>query len=176
MEKQNVQLRDLPKNPGQSNCMCSSDTDLILLRKNAIGERKAIHHYLCAADKVSGAVCKLFMEIAHDEMIHFRRSMTLLSQYDPIQDCAFSDDCINLPPVDSFRKSKNCTSFEIMELLTESIADELAAINQYQESYFCAKHEDVKIYFCETANDEKTHLSKLWKCLMTYTNENICKP
>lgn len=156
-------------------CMCPMDNDLILLRKNAIGERHAIYDYLCAAEKTSGDLCKLFTELAHDEMVHFRRTMTVLAAYDTIQDCAFNDACINLPPLDSFRKSKSSSCFEIMKLLTDAINDELAAINLYQESYTCAEHNDVKILFCDNANDEKIHVAKLWKALMCYTKENTFK-
>lgn len=171
-----------PQNPKFYNAvpdqedMCPTDNDLLLLRKNACGERKAIYFYLCAAEKTSGALCRLFTEIAEDEMVHFRHSMTLLSKYDPIQSCAFNDACINLPPVDCFRKSKSCSSFEAMSLLTEAIEDELMDINAYQESYCCAEHNDVKILFCNNANDEKLHVARLWKALMTFTKENTCKP
>lgn len=164
--------------PGSEDCacMCPADPDLILLRKAGMDERSGICHYLCAAEKTSGPLCKLFTEIAHDEMIHFRRTMSLLAKYDPIQDCAFNDACINLPPADSYRKSKACPEMEIISLLTASITSELADINQYQEGFICAKHNDVKIHFCETGNDEKIHLAKLWKAIMAYTNENTCRP
>lgn len=176
MEERHVPIQSFYPDQADPSCMCPTDPDLILIRKNAIGERHAIYHYFCAAEKTSGALCKLFTEIAQDEMIHFRRSMTLLAKYDSIQDCAFNDVCINLPPVESFRKSKSCSTIEAMDLLSCSIAAELADINQYQESYCCAQHNDVKIMFCETANDEKIHVAKLWKALMTITNENTCRP
>lgn len=157
-------------------CMCPTDPDLLLLRKNAIGERSAIYFYLCAAEQTSGDLCKLFTEIAHDEMIHFRRTMTVLACFDPIQGCAFDDVQINLPSVESFRKSsKTCCQLEAIELLTHAITDELSAINQYQESYIAAEHKDVKILFCDNANDEKVHLAELWKAMMTCTNENTLK-
>lgn len=176
MEERHVPPQNFYPNCSDPSCMCPTDPDLILIRRNAAGERMAIYHYLCAAEKTSGALCKLFNEIAQDEIVHFRRSMMLLAKYDPIQDCAFNDACINLPPVDSFRKSKSCSALEAIGLLSESITHELEDINQYQESYCCAEHNDVKILFCDTANDEKIHVAKLWKALMTYTNENTCKP
>lgn len=176
MEERHVPPQSFYPDCSDPSCMCPTDPDLILIRKNAAGERRAIYHYLCAAEKTGGALCKLFTEIAQDEMVHFRRSMTMLAKYDPIQDCAFNDACINLPPVDSFRKSKSCSQMEAMDLLTRSIAQELEDINMYQESYCCAQHNDVKILFCDTANDEKIHVAKLWKAMMAYSNEHTCKP
>ena len=160
----------------EQNCMCPTDPDLLLLRKMAIGERRGIYFYLCAAEKTSGALCKLFTEIAEDEMVHFRNLMALLAKYDSVQCCAFNDACINLPPADSFRKSKSCSSFEVLDLLSRAIEDELSDINHYQESYCAAEHKDVKVLFCNNGNDEKVHMARLWKALMTYTNENTCKP
>lgn len=157
-------------------CICSTDSDLLLLRKNAAGERMAIYNYICAAEKTGGALCKLFTEIAQDEMIHFRRIMSVLAKYDPIQDCALSEACINLPPAESYRKSKSCSSIEAIELLSASLYHELNDINEYQSDCQCANHRDVKILFCETANDEKLHVAKLWKALISYTNENTCRP
>lgn len=176
MEERHVPPQNFYSENTDYACMCPTDPDLILLRKAGIDERNGIYHYLCAAEKTCGPIAKLFTEIAHDEMIHFRRTMSLLAKYDAIQDCAFNDACINLPPADSFRKSKSCCVMDIINILTESISHELADINRYQESYICAKHEDVKIHFCETGNDEKIHLAKLWKAIMTYTNENTCRP
>lgn len=176
MEERHVPPQSFYPNYGDDDCMCPTDPDLLLLRKNGAGKRKAICHYLCAAEKTSGSLCKLFTEIAHDEMAHFRRNMTLLAKYDPIQECALNDACINLPPVESFRKSKSCDTMDVIGLLTESMYYELLGINCNQEAYMCAQQKDVKIFFCETANDEKIHLAKLWKCIMAYTNENTCKP
>ena len=176
MEERHVPPQSFYPDTTDCACMCPTDPDLILLRKAAISERKGIYHYLCAAEKTSGPICKLFTELAQDEMIHFRRSMALLAKYDSIQDCAFNDACINLPPADSFRKSKNCCALEVIEILTKSITGELEDINMYQEFYLCAKHNDVKIHFCETGNDEKIHLARLWKAIMSFTNENTCKP
>ena len=158
------------------NCMCPTDPDLLLLRRMAISERKGIYFYLCAAEKTSGSLCKLFTEIAEDEMVHFRNIMTLLARYDPVQCCAFNDVCITLPCIDSFRKSKSCSNLEAIDLLTRAIVDELCDANNYQESYCAAQHKVVKILFCNNGNDEKVHAAKLWKCLMAYTNENTCKP
>lgn len=176
MEERHVPPQSFYPNFADPACMCPTDPDLILIRKNAAGERMAIYRYLCAAEKTSGALCKLFTELAQDQMVHFRRSMTLLAKYDSIQDCAFNDVCINLPPVDSFRKSKTCCTLEAIEILSEAICHELRDINQYQESYCAAQHNDVKILFCDNANDGKIHVAKLWKCMMTFTNENTCKP
>jgi len=172
MDERHVPNKGFYSNQPDPSCMCPTDPDLILLRKNAIGERMGIYHYLCAAEQTSGDLCKLFTELAHDEMIHFRRTMAVLACYDSIQGCAFNDVEINLPSVDSFRKSKECCTLEAVELLTHSITNELAAINQYQESYMAAEHKDVKILFCDNANDEKIHVAKLWKAMMTYTSEN----
>lgn len=176
MEERHVPPQSFYPDQGDLDCMCPSDPDLILLRNTAANERLGIYHYLCAAEKTSGAICKLFMELAQDKMAHFRRSMTLLAKYDSIQDCAFNDACINLPPVDCFRKSKSCASFEVMELLNTSLAQALRNINCYQEYYCAAQNKEFKILFCDNANDEKIHVAKLWKALMTYTNENTCKP
>ncbi|WP_110953826.1 hypothetical protein [Anaerosinus massiliensis] len=176
MDERHVPYKGLYPNQPDSSCMCPTDPDLLLLRKNAIGERMAIYFYLCAAEQTSGELCKLFTEIAQDEMVHFRRTMTVLACLDPVQNCAFNDVEINLPSIDSFRKSnKNCCNFEVLELLTQAINNELAAINQYQESYTCAKNKDVKVLFCDNANDEKVHLAELWKAIMLCTNENTVK-
>ncbi|MBP2633529.1 MAG: hypothetical protein H6Q70_4157 [Firmicutes bacterium] len=175
MDERHVPHKGLYSHDLDPTCMCPTDPDLLLLRKNAIGERLAIYYYLCAAEQTSGDLNKLFTEIAHDEMIHFRRTMAVLAEYDSVQGCAFNDVQISLPSLDSFRKSKTCCQLEAIDLLTHAITDELSAINQYQESYIAAEHKDVKILFCDNANDEKTHVAELWKALMTCTNENTLK-
>ncbi|MBP2629133.1 MAG: hypothetical protein H6Q68_3844 [Firmicutes bacterium] len=157
---------------------CPTDPDLLLLRQNAKGEREAIAFYLRAAAKTSGPLCELFLHTAQDEMIHFRNSMTLLAKYDPIQAQAFEGVDIDLP--DELRKApstKYCPEekLEIIDLLTKSIADELAAINMYQESYEQASHADVKSLFCNNGNDEKHHVAEFWKALMVFTKENTLK-
>ena len=159
----------------EGNQSCPTDPDLLLLRQNAKGEREAIAFYLRAATKVNGSLCELFFHTAQDEMIHFRKSMTLLAKYDPIQDQAFEEVGINLP--DELRKApsaKNCPEdrLEIIDLLTKAITDELTAINMYQESYEKACHSDVKALFCNNGNDEKHHVAEFWKVLMTFTKEN----
>lgn len=157
---------------------CPTDPDLLLIRMNAKGEREAIAFYLRAAAKTSEPLCELFLHTAQDEMIHFRNSMILLAKYDPMQAQAFEEAGINLP--DELRKSpsaKYCPEdrLEIIDLLTKSIADELAAINMYQESYEKARHADVKALFCNNGNDEKHHVAEFWKALMAFTKENVTK-
>lgn len=154
---------------------CPTDPDLLLLRQNARGEREAIAFYLRAASKTSGPLCELFLHTAQDEMIHFRNSMTLLAKHDLVQAQAFKEVGINLP--DELRKpssSKYCPEdkLEIIDLLTKAIADELEAINMYQESYEKAYHEDVKALFCNNGNEEKEHVAEFWKALMVFTKEN----
>ena len=154
---------------------CLTDPDLLLLRQNAKDEREAIAFYLRAASKTSGTLCELFFHTAQDEMIHFRKLMILLAKYDPIQDEAFEDAGIHLP--NELRKSassKSCPEdrLEIIDLLTKSIADELTAINMYQESYLKACHTDVKALFCSNGNDEKHHVAEFWKALLVFTKEN----
>lgn len=155
--------------------LCPTDSDLLLLRQNAKGEREAIAFYLRAAARTNGPLSQLFLDTARDEMIHFRKSMILLAKYDPMQAQAFEEVGINLP--DELRKtqsSKYCPEdrLEIIDLLTEAIADELEAINMYQESYVEASHDDVKALFCNSANDEKVHVAEFWKALMVFTKEN----
>lgn len=154
---------------------CLTDSDLLLLRMNAKGEREAIAFYLKAASKTSGPLCELFFHTAQDEMIHFRNSMILLAKYDPIQAAAFEEVGINLP--DELRKTPSpnyCPQdkLEIIDLLTQAIASELEAINLYQESYEKACHDDVKALFCKNGNDEKMHVAEFWKALMVFTKEN----
>ena len=154
---------------------CPTDPDLLLLRKNAKGEREAIAFYLRAASMTSGPLSQLFIDTAQDEMMHFRKSMILLAKYDPLQAQAFEEVGINLP--DELRKtqsSNNCSQdkLEIIDLLTKAIAGELEAINMYQESYEKACHRDVKALFCNNANDEKIHVAEFWKVLMVFTKEN----
>jgi len=154
---------------------CPTDPDLLLIRQNAKGEREAIAFYLRAAAKTSGSLCELFFHTAQDEMLHFRKSMILLAKYDPLQAQAFEEVGINLP--DELRKapsSKYCPEdkLEIIDLLTRAIAEELAAINMYQESYVKACHDDVKALFCNNGNDEKHHVAEFWKALMVFTKEN----
>lgn len=159
------------------NQSCPTDPDLLLLRMNAKGEREAIAFYLMASTKTSGPLCQLFLHTARDEMVHFRKSMTLLAKYDPIQAQAFKEVGINLS-VNDFRKNQSTNNYcyqdrlEIIDLLTKSITDELAAINMYQESYEKACHADVKALFCCTGNDEKHHVAEFWKALMVFTKEN----
>ena len=157
---------------------CLTDPDLLLLRQNAKGEREAIAFYLRAASKTNSPLCELFLHTAQDEMIHFRKTMILLAKYDPIQAQAFEEVGINLQ--EDFRKvptSKLCPEekLEIIELLTKSISDELAAINMYQESYEKACHEDVKNLFCNNGNEEKVHVAEFWEALMAFTKENTIK-
>jgi len=160
----------------EDNESCPTDPDLLLLRQNAKGEREAIAFYLRAASKTSGPLCQLFLDTARDEMIHFKKLMILLAKYDPIQAQAFEEVGINLP--DELRKapsSKYCPEdrLEIIDLLTKSITDELAAINMYQESYKEARHDDVKALFCNNGNDEKHHVAEFWKALIVFTKEAV---
>ena len=158
----------------ESDESCLTDPDLLLLRENAKGEREAIAFYLRAASKTSGPLCELFFQTAQDEMVHFRKLMILLAKYDPIQGESFEDVGIELP--NKLRKpppAKSCPEdrLEIIDLLTKSIVDELAAINMYQESYVKACHTDVKALFCNNGNDEKHHVAEFWKALMAFTKE-----
>lgn len=155
--------------------LCPTDPDLLLLRKNAKGEREAIAFYLRAASMTSGQLCELFSDTARDEMKHFRNTMILLAKYDPLQAQAFEEVGIDLP--DELRKNasySNCPQdkLEIIDLLTKAIADELDAINMYQESYKKACHDDVKALFCNNGNDEKLHVAEFWKAIMVFTKEN----
>ena len=158
---------------------CPTDLDLLLLRQNAIGERKAIAYYLHATTTTSGTLSELFLNTARDEMIHFRKSMILLAKYDPMQALAFKELGINLP--DELRKTSSpsyCSQdkLEIIDLLTKAITDELEAINMYQESYQKAAHDDVKALFCNNSNDEKVHVAEFWKALMIFSKENVTMP
>lgn len=154
---------------------CLTDPDLLLIRQNAKGEREAIAFYLRAASMTSGSLSELFIDTARDEMRHFRNSMIILAKYDPLQAQAFEEVGINLP--DELRKnqpSSTCTPDRLaaIDLLTKAIADELSAINMYQESYEKACHDDVKTLFCNNANDEKVHVAEFWKALMVFTRES----
>lgn len=151
--------------------LCPTDPDLILLRQNAIGEREAIDSYLRAGARTSGALRDLFIDTAGDEMVHFRNTMTLLAKYDPEQARAFEEVGIDLPVNMLLRQQDTCDRLEAIHLLTEAIAGELAAINQYQQSYEAAEHDDVQALFCNNANDEKMHVAEFWRALMVYTNE-----
>lgn len=151
--------------------LCPTDPDLILLRQNAIGEREAIDFYLRAGAKTSGTLRDLFIDTAGDEMVHFRNLMTLLAKYDPEQASAFEEVGIDLPSNILLRQQDTCDRLEAIHLLTQAITDELAAINQYQQSYEAANHSDVRALFCNIANDEKMHLAEFWRALMVYTNE-----
>lgn len=159
-----------------ANECCPADRDLLLLRKNAKGEREAIASYLDAASNTSGPLCKLFLDTARDEMNHFRNSMALLAKYDPIQARAFEKLGIDLSLCE-FRKAQSNTNYcsqdrqEIIDFLTKSITGELEAINMYQESYETACHDDVKALFCNNANDEKMHVAEFWKALIFFAKE-----
>lgn len=158
---------------------CPTDPDLLLLRQNAKGEREAIAYYLNAASQTSGTLSQLFLDTTRDEMAHFRKLMILLAKYDPLQAQAFKKVGINLP--DELRKNPShnyCPQdkLAIIDLLTKAIADELEAINMYQESYEKACHDDVKALFCNNANDEKVHVAEFWKALMVFTKENVTMP
>lgn len=156
--------------------LCPTDPDLLLLRKNAIGERQAIDFYLRAGARTTGALRDLFIDTAGDEMVHFRNSMAMLAQYDPQQAAAFDEVGIVLPAADSLLRQQDvCDRLEAIHLLTQAITDELAAINQYQESYEAAENEDVAALFCQNANDEKLHLAEFWKALMVYTREETAR-
>lgn len=157
--------------------LCPTDPDLLLLRKNAQGEREAIAYYLRAAEITGGKLCELFLDTARDEMIHFRNIMLLLAKYDSEQAIALDEADIDLP-IEEFRKKDICPEdrLEIIDLLTKSITDELSAINMYQESYEAACHEDVMALFCQHANDEKLHVAEFWKILSCYTKEHTIRP
>jgi len=161
----------------ECNKTCPTDPDLLLLRQNAKCEREAVALYLNASTKANGPLCQLFLDIARDEMLHFRQLMILLAKYDSIQAHAFKEMGISLP-VSEFRKTQPATNdcyqdrLEIINILTRAIARELDAINMYQESYEKACHDDVKARFCHNANDEKLHVAELWKALMIFTKES----
>jgi rubrerythrin len=166
---------------GDAGCddeLCPTDPDLILLRKNAKGEREAIGFYLKAAAMTGGELCELFLEIARDEMTHFRNTMRLLAKYDPMQARAFEEAGINMR--DEERKphqpEKCLDKHEAIDLITKAMADELSAINMYQLSYEKACHHDVKALFCQNANDEKSHVAELWRVLMIFTKESCEMP
>lgn len=153
--------------------LCPTDPDLLLLRRNAIGERQAIDFYLRAGARTTGALRDLFIDTAGDEMVHFRNTMAMLAQYDPQQAAAFEEVGIDLPLMNDtlLRQQDPCDRLEAIHLLTQAMTDELAAINQYQESYEAAENADVGELFCQNANDEKLHLAEFWKALMVYTRE-----
>lgn len=160
---------------------CPTDADLLLLRKNAVGERRAIAFYLNSASITSGPLSQLFLDTAQDEMLHFRNTMTLLAKYDPAQATAFDELNIDLPvPMPEFKRAQNANCMvdkqQAIELLTRAITDELEAINMYQESYALACHADVKALFCKNANDEKLHVAEFWKALMSCTKEATVMP
>ncbi len=155
-----------------------TDPDLILLRRAAQDERAAITLYLRAASKTCEPVCRLFLDTARDEMIHFRSIMILLAKYDPIQAQAFQNLGINLAS-GNLRKNHSTNhiseeKLETIDLLSLAIISELATINMYQESYEQASHADVKALFVTNGNEEKLHLAEFWKALMVYTKE--CTP
>jgi rubrerythrin len=152
--------------------LCPTDPDLILLRRNARGERQAIDFYLNAGASTTGDLRDLFTNTAGDEMVHFRNTMTLLAKYDPEQARAFEEVGIDLPVNMLLRQQVVCPGLEPIDLLTQAISDELDAINMYQESYIEAEHDDVKALFCQNANDEKMHVAEMWRAIMDYTNES----
>jgi len=161
----------------ETNQECPTDPDLILLRRSAKCKREIIAFYLGASTKASGPLCQLFLDIARDEMMQFRKLMILLAKYDPVQAHAFEEVGIHLPVTD-FRKGQPPANYcsqdrlEIIELLTKAIAKELEAINMYQEHYEQACHDDVKALFCCNGNDDKLHVAELWKALMVFTKES----
>lgn len=172
--------------------ICPDEPCLILLRDTASAERKAIAFYLEGA-LAECRLADLFTHIAEEEMIHYVEIMRLISRLDPVQaefleeesldflvlqrtampkwspifkgghSPADDDDFLALPPERKAVKALN--------LLTQALVDEFAAINQYQSAMACTDHVGCQELFCHIMNEEKEHVAELTAALFRLTHE-----
>ncbi|HMM20232.1 MAG TPA: ferritin-like domain-containing protein [Selenomonadales bacterium] len=163
---------------------CPDNPCLILLRRAAIAERKAILFYLGSAVECC-ELHDLFLAIAEDEMRHFIMIMRLIARFDPVQAAAFEAAGLDfltmgraMPP--KWAKEYQPEYGEIppaqrqmccLALLSHAISDELSAINDYQAFMEETASEACRDLFCELMNDEKEHVACLTAAMLEMSDE-----
>jgi rubrerythrin len=159
--------------------ICPDEPCLILLRNAASAEREAIAFYLEGA-LAEGRLADLFTQIAANELLHYVETMRLISRFDPVQAEYLEEEgldylvlqrpipkwpdcqCGQKPPeTDDLALPPEKNAINALKLLTRALADEFAAINQYQSFMTCTDHTDCQEHFCHLMNEEKAHVAEI---------------